>query len=121
MSGAERRRSPRAETNILINISGGEFDLVTESKNLSASGAYCTVDQYLEPMTKLKIRLLLPFKKDDKIVTKKISCSGVVVRTQAQKDGRSFDTAIYFNDIDEKSRNTIAEYVFTLLSSKPHA
>lgn len=121
MSSSERRRSPRVDSSIPLKISGGEFDIVTESKNLSASGAYCTVDQYLEPMTKLKIHLLLPLKKNDKVVAKKITCSGVVVRTQAQSDGKTFDTAIYFNEIDEKNRKAIAEYVLTLLKDKPQA
>ena len=121
MSSSEKRRSPRVDSNIPLKISGGEFDIVTESKNLSASGAYCTVDQYLEPMTKLQIHLLLPVKKNDKIVTRKIACSGVVVRAQAQGEGKVFDTAIYFNEIDEKDRKAIAEYVQTLLKDKPRA
>ena len=121
MPTSERRRSPRVDTNIPLKISGGEFDIVTEGKNLSASGAYCTVSQYLEPMTKLKIHFLLPLKKNDKVATKKISCSGVVVRSQAQDEGKKFDTAIYFNEIDEKSRKAIAEYVLALLKDKPHA
>lgn len=119
MSGIERRRSPRADVSVPIKISGGEFDIVTDSKNLSASGAYCTIAQYLEPMTKLKVQLLLPFKKNGKAVTKKVTCSGVVVRTQARAGEQDFDTAIYFNEIDEKSKNAIADYVFALLYSNP--
>ena len=115
----EKRRSPRVESNIPLKISSEDFDIVTESKNLSSSGAYCTVDRYLEPMTKLKIHLLLPFKKKDKIIAKKISCSGVVVRTQANPEGKNFNTAIYFNEIEEKNRKIIAEHVAALLKDSP--
>ena len=68
----ERRREPRFEGNIPVKISSTEFDLVTETKNLSRTGAYCRVNKYIEPMTKLKLHLLLPFKRSEKIITKKV-------------------------------------------------
>ncbi|MCX5681233.1 MAG: PilZ domain-containing protein [Candidatus Omnitrophica bacterium] len=121
MSTPERRRSPRVDSNIPLKISGEEFDIITEGKNLSSSGAYCTADRYLEPMTKLKIQFILPFKKKDQTATKKISCSGVVVRTQANPEGKNFDMAIYFNEIEEKNKKIIAEYVTSLLKNNPAA
>ena len=54
----DRREHPRLLKNIPLKISGTDFDIVSETKNLSRSGAYCRVSKYLEPMTKLKIHLL---------------------------------------------------------------
>ena len=118
-SPKERRRSPRVENNVPLKISGEDFDIVTESKNLSVSGAYCTVDQYLEPMTKLKIQLLLPFRKKNALTTRKISCQGVVVRTQAHAQDKNFSIAIYFNEVEAKAHKLIAEYVAGLLKESP--
>jgi len=114
-SAKERRLNSRVESNIPLKISCEDFDLVTESKNLSSSGAYCTVGQYLEPMTKLKIQLLFPIKKKNKLTAKKISCHGVVVRTQAQEEQKNFNVAIYFNDIQEKDRKIISDHVENFL------
>lgn len=62
-------------------------------------------------MSKLKIHLLLPFKKHDKIVTKKVSCQGVVVRTESQPQKDYFYTAIYFNDIKKNDMKCISDYI----------
>ena len=117
-SPKERRRSPRAESSIPLKISCEDFDIVTESKNLSSSGAYCTVTQCLEPMTRLKIQLLLPFKAKEKVTAKKISCHGVVVRTQAHAEHKNFDIAIYFNDMHEKDRKLIADHIEHFLKER---
>ncbi len=107
----ERRKHPRIEKNIPVKISGEEFDIVTETRNLSCAGAYCQVNRYLEPMSKLKIHLLLPFRKAKKVVTKKVTCQGVVVRIEHQSGVESFNVAIYFNEIRARDAKTIAEYV----------
>ncbi len=113
--GQERRRHLRLDYVIPLKISSGEGDIVTETKNLSCSGAFCRMSRRLEPMTKLKIQLLLPLRKDDKVITKKISCSGVVVRAQADLTGDYFETAVFFNDITPRDSNTINEFIHSLL------
>ena len=107
----ERRRHPRLEKNIPLKLCGDEFDVVTETRNLSCSGAYCRVDKYFEPMTKLKIHLLLPLKKGQKGVTRKVSCQGVVVRVESQPGSEYFNIAIYFNEISKRDIKCIAEYI----------
>lgn len=114
----ERRRSPRVDKNIPLKISSDALDIVTESKNLSCTGAYCIVNKSLDPMTKLRIQLLLPCRQKSKTVIKKISCCGVVVRSQADKEGKHFSIAIYFNDILEKDKKIITEYIGSALKRK---
>lgn len=117
----DRREHPRLLKNIPLKISGTDFDIVSETKNLSRSGAYCRVSKYLEPMTKLKIHLLLPFKQNNKIITKKVSCDGIVVRTESIVGEEAYNVAIYFSDIQKRGSDTIAEFVNTLLSDGGHA
>lgn len=114
----ERRKDPRFFGNIPLKISSEDFDLVTESKNLSRSGVSCRVSQYIEPMTKLKIQLLLPFKRNDKTVTKKVSCGAVIVRTESEPAKGSYNVAIFFNDIQARDAEALAEYVNTMLVQK---
>ena len=114
----EKRRHPRLESNIPLKISSAVGDILTETRNLSCSGAFCRVAQRLEPMTKLKIHLLLPLQKSDKITTKKISCQGVIVRVQAAEDGDYYDTAIFFSDIAPKDSRTINEFVESMMEKK---
>ena len=111
----ERRSHPRTEGNIPVKISSTEFDIVTETKNLSRTGAYCRINKYIEPMTKLSLHLLLPFKRNNRIITKKVSCKGVIVRTESFPGNEDFCIAIYFNDIQNKDADCIAEYVSTTL------
>jgi len=115
MTIRDRRRHPRVFGNIPVKIRGEEFDAVTETKNLSRSGAFCQVDKQIEPMTKLKIQLLLSYKRTGKVVTRKISCEGIVVRSEAVSGQPYFDTAIYFNDIQEKDAGIITDYVHFML------
>ena len=114
-SPQERRRHPRLENHIPLKICSDDFDVVTETKNLSSSGAYCRVNKYLEPMTKLKIHLLLPFKKYNKSVIKKISCEGVVVRSESVPGDQYFNVAIYFSDITPKDVNCLNDYINSVL------
>jgi len=113
----ERRNSPRFEGNIPVKISSSEFDVVTETKNLSRTGAYCRVNKYIEPMTKLRLHLLIPFKRSNKIVTKKVSCGGVIVRTESIPGNSYYNIAIYFNDIQNKDGDYISEYVSCMLGT----
>lgn len=111
----ERRGDPRFFGNIPLKISSDDFDLVTETKNLSRSGAYCRVSQYIEPMTKLKIQLLLPLKRNDKTVTKKISCGAVIVRTESEPVNGAYNVAIFFNDIQARDVEVLTEYVNSMI------
>ena len=114
-SGQERRRSPRLFHVVPLKISSGDLEIVTETSNLSSSGVYCRVNSYIEPMTKLKIHLLLPVKKNNKISTKRISCQGVVVRTESIPNGEYFNAAIFFNDIQPKDIRALADFVEQML------
>jgi len=111
----DRRRDPRLANNIPIRITQDDQDAVTETANISRSGAYCRISNYIEPMTKLKIHLLLPIRKNGKNVTKKISCHGVVVRTEKNEDGKHYNVAIFFNDISQRDSESIADYVSSYL------
>lgn len=110
----ERRKSRRLESNIPVKISQDGGDFVTETQNISRSGAYCRANQYIAPMTRLKVHLLLSIPRNGKIVTKKISCEGVVVRSDPADD-QGCHIAIFFSDIKQRDAECITDYVNTCL------
>ncbi len=120
-SSVERRKDPRFFGSVPVKISGNDFDLVTETKNLSRSGAYCRVNQYIEPMTKLKVQFLLPFKSNDRTVTKKISCGAVIVRTESDPSNGTYNVAVFFNDIQARDVAVLVDYVSNMLSLEEKA
>jgi len=117
----EKRRQPRVDNNIPLKIAAPGTDLVTETRNISASGVYCRVTVFLEPMTKLQVTLLVPVKKAEKASTKKIICGGVVVRTENIPGDEGFNTAIFFNDINPRDSRLLVEFVENVLAARQHA
>src|SRR3989338_7267311 len=107
----ERRRHPRAleRVSLAITESGGEVS--AETKNISASGAYCNVDRFIAPMTKLDLRFELPNSKHQPV---RIHCRGVVVRVEPvieNADRGKYNIAVFFNDLAERDRKAIANFV----------
>lgn len=116
--GAERRRHPRLDHRVPVKISSPEVDIVTETMNLSRSGTFCRINKYFAPMTKLKLNLLLPVRKNNKIVTKRIHCVGVVVRTENSAEGDYFETAVFFSDINPRDSQVLGEFVESVIKEK---
>jgi len=113
----EQRKSPRISRNLSVKFSDSEFDILTETTNISASGAYCPVTKPLDPMTKLSLVILLPLKKNKTV--KKISCTGVIVRCESSDDNSKYPyrVGIYFSDLKDKDRKTLSSYINTLLNN----
>lgn len=104
---AELRKYPRLVESLPIKLSGSEFDIMTETKNISGNGAYCFINKPLDVMSKLNIIMLISLKKAKNNVVKKINCSGVVVRKDCVKDNGKYPycIGIYFNNIKEEDRD----------------
>ena len=109
----ERRQYPRVQKSLPLKLSDAEFDVLTETKNISGNGVYCAIDKSLPVMTKLAIVLLVPVKKNRQKGIRKITCQGVVVRKEYVKDDgkHSYHVGIYFNDIKEKDRKVLLSYI----------
>lgn len=107
----ERRAYPRLNKNLPLKIKLDQFELATQTQNISCSGIYCKVKQQIPLMTKLKIMLFLPIKlKNNKETIKEISCQGVIVRIEPDTNG-AYNTAIFFNQISNPAKEKIAQYV----------
>jgi len=111
-SQSERRRSPRIYRNVPLKIVDEHGDIVTETANLSGTGAYCQVNRYIDMMTKLKIDLLLPVTKGGAKESRKITCSGAVVRTEPiPGNTEQYNIAVFFTDISKRDAAFLEDFV----------
>ena len=74
----ERRKSPRLAESLALAVSQNGTAVHGETNNLSATGVYCTLKQFIAPMTKLKIEFELP--QGTRHV--RVRCTGIVVRVE---------------------------------------
>lgn len=106
----ERRKYLRCETTLPLEIKTDGLNIATSTKNISCAGAYCQVNKYLAPMTKLKIAMVLNGPKKNTT----IRCNGVVVRAEPaliSKEAQKYNIAIFFNDIAEAEKEKINSFI----------
>jgi hypothetical protein len=114
----ERRRSERVEGRVPLSIADPRGEFQAETRNLSAAGVYCTVKQFIPPMTKLQLAFELP----DGARQTRVRCEGVVVRVEpvvAEADRGQYNLAIYFNELSEQHRAAIGRFVQQRLAAGP--
>lgn len=114
----EKRRHPRVDNSVPVKISSCSGDLVTETRNISCSGAYCRVSDYIEPMTRLSLMLLLPTRQGGRASSRKIVCNGIVVRAENIPFENAFNIAIFFDDIRPRDSKVLTEYIQTAMMVK---
>ncbi len=106
----ERRLYPRIEQRLPLKIAANGFDLRTTTENISCLGAYCRINKYIPPFTKILIALTLPITAAQNQSDCCLECKGVVVRSEDSPDG-GFNIAIFFNEIKEPQRQKIFRYL----------
>ena len=118
MSSTERRVAPRAVEQIPLAITESGGVLSAQTKNLSASGAYCTLERYVAPMTKVQLQFELP----DQSHRVKICCAGVVVRIDplvVNAERSLYQLAIFFTELADRDRSVIVRFVQHRLAAAP--
>jgi hypothetical protein len=106
---------PRVAERVPFAITEGGVALQADTVNLSAAGAYCTLERFIAPMTKLQLDYELPAPGRGH----RIRCTGVVVRTEpviASPDKGRYHIAIFFTDLSERDRSAIARFVHQRLA-----
>lgn len=115
MTNEERRRSPRIEDGGLsLKLNIDDFDTVTHTLNLSASGIYCKIDREIPLMSRVKLVLMIPDTAKDEKTIRNLALDGVVVREHPVIiDGqiKHYDAAIFFDNLSSKDSEIISEYI----------
>jgi hypothetical protein len=107
----ERRQYPRIEQRLSLNVAANGYDLSTTTQNLSCIGAYCHIDKYIPPFTRVMVKLNLP----NGDGSSSVECKGVIVRAEDEPLG-GFNVAIFFNGIKDTQKQKISQYVSQFLS-----
>lgn len=115
----EKRQCPRVEKILPIKLSVSDFDVLTETTNISASGTYFPVGKPLELMAKLNAVLLIPITKNRNRTIKKISCTGVIVRCEIAEESAKYPyrAAMYFSDLCDRDRKILRTFVNPFLKT----
>lgn len=115
MDTKERRAFPRIrDEGLSVKLKMGDFDSITHTLNLSASGVYCKVDKEIPLMSRVKLILMIPNTSKDAKATTSLEVSGVVVREHPVIiDGeiKHYDCAIFFEDLSAEDKETISNYI----------
>jgi c-di-GMP-binding flagellar brake protein YcgR len=114
-STLERRRAPRAKARIPVEILKDEGLIEAKTRNISASGAYCTLDKFIPLNTKVDVTLLIPEKpgKSSKKL-KRVTCHGIVVRNEPAPRGEKgvkYGLALFFTDIGQSGKRKLSHYI----------
>jgi len=108
---SERRKHLRVTQKLPIALSANGYDFTTTTQNISCVGAYCHIDKYVPPFTKVLVKMDIP----SASAKSNVVCHGVVVRTEDDRN-KGFNVAIFFNAIRDAQRKKISRYISQLLS-----
>lgn len=114
----ERRLFPRIQHDLPVKIAANGYDFITTTQNVSCVGAYCRINKYIPPFTKILIKLALPVSLDRNHKKCNVECKGVVVRSEDESEG-GFNIAIFFNEIKDGERKKISKYISQILLRNP--
>jgi hypothetical protein len=114
--GKDKREHPRVEARLAMQLaeeSLGEALVTTESLNISRGGVYCESSEYLAPLSKVALTVILPaFMKGGK--TSMLRTEGVVVRCEALpavRGRKRYQLACCFTGLDADGRGVLDQFV----------
>ncbi len=115
MVAAERRSFPRVrDEGLALKLNSGDFDTVTHTLDISASGIYCKIDREIPLMSRVRIKLMVPDSPKSDKATRELDVDGVIVREHPVIiDGviKHYDAAIFFDSLSAKDRDIIQDYI----------
>jgi c-di-GMP-binding flagellar brake protein YcgR len=119
MQFKERRQAQRVEANLAVTIKGGPAEAKGRALNISTNGIYFESPQYIEPLTKVRLELVVPEAGASKRGVA-VSCDGVVVRTEPERLDpavATYNVAIFFTFVPDASQKTLDRYIRARLAS----
>ena len=115
MVSTERRSFPRVrDEGLALKLNSGDFDTVTHTQDISASGIYCKIDREIPLMSRVRLKLMVPDSSGTEKASKELDVDGVIVREHPVIiDGivKHYDAAIFFDNLSAKNREMIQDYI----------
>jgi len=111
MTQPERRKHPRIDVSLPLRLTISDNTVETRITNLSSSGIRFRTPDALPLMSRVQIALELPHTEAGP--ASPLAITGVVVRCEELADAATapFDRAIYFDDLSDRARSQLAQFV----------
>lgn len=106
----ERRQYPRLQRILPLKLAANGYDFATSTLNISCVGAYCCINKYVPPFTRVMVKLTLPLAAGNADKNCAVECKGVVVRTE-DADRGGFNIAVFFDRINHIQYQKIHQYI----------
>lgn len=109
-TGPERRRHTRVPARLPFHLlaDGKEEDF--ELMDLSESGVRIRCHHAIPPMTRIHVSMVLPGPRIGAVGDVRFETTGVVVWSH-KSGGQSFDTGVFFADLDDRQRSLLHAFV----------
>ncbi len=114
MSFKERRKSPRVDADFPINVGGETGEATGRTINISTNGIYFESPRFIEPLTKVRMDLVLPASVMDSDEERLVEFDGVVVRVEPEKEDKSqplYKIAIFFTFVPKDSMEVLKSFI----------
>lgn len=114
MSFKERRKSPRVEADFPINVGGEKGEATGRTINISTNGIYFESPRFIEPLTKVRMDLVLPSETVDADEEILVEFDGVVVRVEPEKEDKKiskYKVAIFFTFVPKESMDILSTFI----------
>lgn len=117
MVATERRLFPRVkDEGLALKLKVGDFDAITHTQDISASGIYCKIEKEIPLMSRVRIKLMLPENIRVDKSAKELDVDGVIVREHPVIINgviKHYDAAIFFDNLSPKNREVIQNYIIS--------
>lgn len=101
----ERRKSPRAKCDFIVEFEYDKSNITANAQNISSSGMYLESNKQIPVFREIAIGIKLPGIED------LIECTGVVVRSEKISGKDKYSIAIFFEDIEQEDKELLGKYV----------
>lgn len=101
----ERRKSPRAKCDFVIEFEYQDYNISAHVMNISSSGMYMETNYPVPLFREVGIGIKLPG------IERLIECTGVVVRSEKIPGKERYNLAIFFGDVQPEDKGLLADYV----------
>lgn len=109
-SGAERRVHARVPASVPFRLFAGDREATFDLMDLSESGVRIRCETAMTPMTRVKVAMVLPGRRVGASRDVTFETTGVVVWSHKAQPG-SFDTGVFFPELDDRQRNLLRTFV----------
>ena len=119
MSAKERRKAHRLDVALPISISGGEEPAEGKTVNISNNGVYFESPRAIEPLTKVRMELMVPVLEGGTEKKMGVSFDGVVVRTKlddSDPNEQRYRIAVFFTHVSQASQKMLDTFIKRRLS-----